>query len=444
MDTLMRKLAILGEAARYDASCASSGSGRQGKPGGLGNAAMAGICHTWAEDGRCISLLKVLLSNACIYDCAYCANRRSGNAERAAFEPEELAMLTSEFYRRNYIEGLFLSSGVVKNAQYTMELMIQAVELLREKYNFCGYIHVKVIPGADLELIRRLGLSADRISVNIELPTSQGLALLAPQKGAEAILRPMNNIKAMKTENLAERKSFKNAPMFAPAGQSTQMIVGATRDTDRTILRLSSGLYKKFEMKRVYFSAYIPVGSHPFLPGPDVSAPLLREHRLYQADWLMRFYGFGVDEIVDDAAPDLASDIDPKTGWALRNIAFFPVELNTAGRDELLRVPGIGVISADRIIAARRTRRLELTDLRKLGVVYKRAQYFVTCKGRFGGRVRTDSPYLRLCLSEAPGHDGQTSLFDFGAADTPLIMPAAENRREEPCSTSTTKALTAF
>lgn len=411
LEKLMHKLKILGEAARYDASCASSGSGRQGRPGGLGNAHMAGICHSWSEDGRCVSLLKILMSNACVYDCAYCVNRRSSSVPRATFTPEEIARLTVEFYRRNYIEGLFLSSGVIKNAQYTMELLIRAVSLLRNQYGFCGYIHVKVIPGADPALVTRLGFLADRISVNIELPTSQSLRLLAPQKPAEAILNPMAHIRDCKLQNAEERLVCRHAPLFAPGGQSTQLIVGATPERDRDILRLSSRLYKRYHLKRVYFSAYIPVSEHPLLPGLGTRAPLLREHRLYQADWLMRFYQFDVDEIVDDGSPDLDTDVDPKCAWALRHPELFPVEINRADYELLLRVPGIGVKSAQRIVAARRGRWLSYDELRRLGVVLKRAQYFITAKGKFFGGIEPGHPMLRQLLSEG-GQYEQLTLFD--------------------------------
>jgi len=417
---LEEKLKILGDAAKYDASCSSSGSGRAGKDG-FGNAHMAGICHTWAADGRCISLLKVLMSNACIYNCSYCVNRCENNTPRAAFTPEELACLTTEFYRRNYIEGLFLSSAVVRSPDYTMELMLKALRILRNEYRFYGYIHLKVIPGCDPRLIYEAGLLADRLSVNIELPSESSLKLLAPQKQKPAILSPMDSIKALKLQNAEERKLFRSAPLFAPAGQTTQMIVGATPDTDLAILKLSKSLYKRYQMKRVYFSAYIPVGNHPVLPGPDKPAPLLREHRLYQADWLMRFYKFDADEIVDGNHPNLDADVDPKCSWALRHPEFFPVEVNSADYEMLLRVPGIGVKSADRIVAARRHRKLDPEDLRKMGVVMKRAQYFVTAKGRYIGSVPYDSPLLRDILAERLPF-AQMSLFDPPGA--PLLREA--------------------
>ncbi len=409
-DVLEEKLRILGDAAKYDASCSSSGSGRAGKDG-FGNAHMSGICHTWAADGRCVSLLKVLMSNSCVYNCSYCINRRENNTPRATFTPEELASLTTEFYRRNYIEGLFLSSGIVVSPDYTMELMIETMRLLREVHRFYGYIHIKVIPGSDPDLIYRAGLLADRMSVNIELPSEASLKLLAPNKKRKAILAPMNSIKQSKLQNTEERMLFKSAPMFAPAGQTTQMIVGATPDTDFTILSLSKQLYKRYEMKRVYFSAYMPVGNHPILPGPDQATPLLREHRLYQADWLMRFYQFDADEIVSDDHPNLDVDLDPKCSWALRHPEFYPVEVNTADYELLLRVPGIGVKSARRIIAARRLKKLDPEDIRKMGAVLKRAQYFITAKGKYIGSIPQDSPLIRDVLVERLPM-AQMSLFD--------------------------------
>lgn len=396
---IQEKLLILGAAARYDASCSSSGSGRQGKKGGFGNGHMAGICHTWAEDGRCISLLKVLLSNDCVFDCAYCANRRSADTCRASFEPEELAYITEEFYRRNYIEGLFLSSAVVNNPDNTMELMLKTLKLLRNEHRFYGYIHVKVIPGASSELVYQMGLLADRVSVNIELPSESGLKLLAPQKTKERIITPMNTIRALKEQNREERLAYKNAPLFAPAGQSTQMIVGATKDSDRKILTLSSALYSTYSMKRVYFSAYVPVGVHPALPTPDVKVPLRREHRLYQADWLMRFYDFSAEEITEDG-DNLDTELDPKCAWAVRHPEFFPVDVNSASYRDLLRVPGIGVKTAKRIVSARKNARLDISDLRRLGAVVKRAVYFVCFGARFYGLRRENIELLRAELSD--------------------------------------------
>jgi putative DNA modification/repair radical SAM protein len=421
---LMEKLNILGDAAKFDASCASSGSGRAGKPGQLGNAFSAGICHTWGADGRCISLLKVLQSNVCIYDCQYCHNRCSNDIPRTAFKPEELAELTIQFYRRNYVEGLFLSSGVHKSPDYTMEMMIRTMRVLRERHKFGGYIHMKTIPGADPKLVNEAGMLADRVSVNIELPSSKSLALLAPEKKPEMIFSPMKEIDTARRMSLEDGRKSRNAVLFAPAGQATQMIVGATPDTDRTILRLSSGLYKKFSLKRVYYSAYIPVGVHPALPPRETAAvPLWREHRLYQSDWLLRFYSFNVDEITENGE-QLDMDVDPKCAWALRHPEFFPVEANRADREELLRVPGVGMISADRIIEARRFGPLRPENLRKLGVVMKRARFFLTAGGKYEGESRHDHPYIRELLTDK-FDNGQTSLFgDSGMAALPA-PPAA-------------------
>ncbi len=411
MADIMDKLTILGDAAKFDASCSTSGCGRVGTPGQLGSTQSSGICHTWAADGRCVSLLKVLMSNACVFDCAYCQNRRSSDIPRATFSPEELADLTVSFYRRNYIEGLFLSSGVLVNADRTMELMIKTLTLLRQTYRFGGYVHVKVIPGADHRLVDAVGRLADRISVNVELPSEQSLQLLAPQKPPTAIFSPMNYIKRAQTMYLEDRRHFRSAPQFAPAGQTTQLIVGATPDTDLTILRLSHALYQKYRMKRVYFSAYIPVGLHPALPVTGSQVPLLREHRLYQADFLLRQYAFSPEEIVSEAAPLLDPELDPKCSWALRHPEQFPVEVNTAPYETLLRVPGLGVTSARRIVGARRQSRLTLEHLRRLGVVMKRAQFFLTADGRFGGRLQPDNPFLRQALVERRS-DTQLSLFD--------------------------------
>ena len=417
MDTL-EKLTILTDAAKYDVACTSSGVTRAGVRGGIGNAAACGICHSFSADGRCISLLKVLMSNSCCYDCSYCVNRRSSDTPRATFDPKELAELTIAFYRRNYIEGLFLSSGIVRNPDYTAELLIRTLSLLRNEYRFNGYIHCKAIPGADERLIHQLGLLADRMSVNIELPSEKSLALLAPDKNREAVLRPMSQIDRSILQNKNELALYRHAPKFVPAGQSTQMIVGATPDTDRQILRLTAGLYKKYRLKRVFFSAYIPVVSDSRLPALNVKPPLLREHRLYQADWLLRFYGFDADEILDDAHPDFNPLLDPKCNWALNHPEFFPVDLNRAPYEMLLRVPGIGVKSAQRIVRARRAAALRAEDLRKLGVVFKRAQYFITLSGRAAvkGRI-TQEMLLHALVSEqgmknVPLAGQQLSFFD--------------------------------
>ena len=392
MDELLKKLEVLTDAAKYDVACTSSGVDRSGRPGALGNAVKAGICHSFAADGRCISLLKVLLSNDCAYDCAYCVNRRSCDGPRATFTPEELCRLTVEFYRRNYIEGLFLSSAVVKNPDYTSELMLMTLKKLREEERFWGYVHVKAIPGADPRLTHALGLYADRMSVNIELPSQKSLALLAPQKSKEKILAPMGLIRDGIRENAADLVKYRAAPKFVPAGQSTQMIIGATPETDRQILALTEGLYRKYQLKRVFFSAYMPVVSDRNLPARDTPPPLLREHRLYQADWLLRFYGFSAGEILDDQHPDFNPLLDPKCNWALNHMEHFPVEVNRAPYEMLLRVPGIGVKSAKRIRAARRYAALDFDALKKLGVVLKRARYFILCGGKSISPLPTDNP----------------------------------------------------
>ena len=392
MDDLLKKLEVLTDAAKYDVACTSSGVDRPGRPGALGNAVKAGICHSFAADGRCISLLKVLLSNDCAYDCAYCVNRRSCDGPRATFTPEELCRLTVEFYRRNYIEGLFLSSAVVKNPDYTSELMLMTLKKLREEERFWGYVHVKAIPGADPRLTHALGLYADRMSVNIELPSQKSLALLAPQKSKEKILTPMGLIRDGIRENAADLARYRAAPKFVPAGQSTQMIIGATPETDRQILALTEGLYRKYQLKRVFFSAYMPVVSDRNLPARDTPPPLLREHRLYQADWLLRFYGFSAGEILDDQHPDFNPLLDPKCNWALNHMEHFPVEVNRAPYEMLLRVPGIGVKSAKRIRAARRYAALDFDALKKLGVVLKRARYFILCSGKSISPLPTDNP----------------------------------------------------
>ena len=402
---LLEKLNILADAAKYDAACTSSGLDRGGRPGTIGSTTMAGCCHTFSADGRCVSLLKVLLTNVCVYDCQYCINRRSNDVPRTAFTPRELCELTMGFYRRNYIEGLFLSSAVVRNADHTTELMIQTLRLLREEYRFGGYIHAKTIPGADPLLTRRLGLLADRMSVNIELPSAPSLARLAPDKKKEAILAPMAQIRDGIAVSRQELKVYRHAPRFAPAGQSTQMIIGATPESDRHILTLTQGLYQKYGLKRVFYSAYMPVSNSPLLPAPQgFQPPLLREHRLYQADWLLCYYHFRAEEILDEDQPDLDPRLDPKCCWALRHLDFFPVEVNRADYEALLRVPGIGVRSARRILTARRVGPLTFEGLKRLGVVLKRAQYFLTCSGRVlsGLRVSEDGLLRHLVSLEAP------------------------------------------
>ena len=414
---LLEKLEILADAAKYDAACTSSGLSRAGRSGSIGSTTMAGCCHTFSADGRCVSLLKVLMTNVCAYDCQYCVNRRSNDLPRAAFTPRELCELTMGFYRRNYIEGLFLSSAVLVSPDYTTERMIEALRLLREEYRFGGYIHAKAIPGADPRLTYRLGLLADRMSVNIELPSAGSLALLAPDKRKENILTPMGQIRDGISLASRERKLCRHAPRFAPAGQSTQMIVGATPESDRQILTLTQGLYDKYHLKRVFYSAYMPVSNSPLLPAPqNFQPPLLREHRLYQADWLLRFYHFRAEELLDEEAPNLDPRLDPKCTWALRHLEFFPVEVNRADYEALLRVPGVGVRSARRILAARRVGPLTFEGLKRLGVVLKRAQYFLTCSGRplTGLRVREDGLLRHLAALDAPREPvmEQLSLFD--------------------------------
>ncbi|MDY3984679.1 putative DNA modification/repair radical SAM protein [Dysosmobacter sp.] len=419
MDVL-EKLTILTDAAKYDAACTSSGGDRTAKKGYIGNtsSSVAGCCHTFSADGRCVTLLKVLLTNNCVYDCKYCINRRSNDTRRAAFTPEELADLTIQFYRRNYIEGLFLSSGVFRSPDYTTELMIRALRLLREQYRFNGYIHAKAIPGTSPELVEQLGFLADRLSVNIELPSEAGLKTLAPDKTKQAILAPMGQIRVRNQQSREELVKYRHAPKFAPAGQSTQLIVGATQDTDFHILRLTQGLYDRYRLKRVFYSAYVPVVEHALLPSKDVKPPLLREHRLYQADWLLRFYGFRAEELLDEAHQDFDPRVDPKCSWALAHLDFFPVEVNTADYETLLRVPGVGVTSARRILTARRAGRLRIESLPKLGVVMKRAQYFLTASGKVadGLRFTPDSLLRGLIAAEQPSLPQppmeQLSLFD--------------------------------
>jgi len=393
---LMDRLKILADGAKYDVSCSSSGSSRSNS-NGIGSAASCGICHSWTSDGRCVSLLKILMTNRCIYDCAYCVNRRSNDVQRVALSPAEVAELTIGFYRRNYIEGLFLSTGVVRSADYTMELLIQAVRTLREQYRFNGYIHLKLVPGADPLLVQQAGLWADRVSVNLELPTRESLQLLAPDKTRDSVVEPMRQVSNLITTNRAERKQSRKVARFAPAGQSTQLIVGATGESDRQIVTLSEQLYQRLDLKRVYYSAFIPAVADSRLPARP-EAPLKREHRLYQADWLLRYYGFSAHELLDEGSPNLDSELDPKTGWALRHIELFPVEINRASYEELLRVPGVGVLSAQRIVRARRQGHLGLDDLFRLGVVMKRARYFITARGRSLEAAALDSSSLRSRL----------------------------------------------
>ncbi|MFT3740268.1 MAG: putative DNA modification/repair radical SAM protein [Breznakibacter sp.] len=399
MDTL-KKLEVLSDAAKYDVSCSSSGSTRTNTPGGIGNAAKAGICHSFTEDGRCISLLKILYTNFCIYDCAYCINRRTNDVPRAAFTVKEVVDITINFYRRNYIEGLFLSSGIIKNADNTMEQLTGVAKSLRLDHKFNGYIHLKAIPGASPELIREAGLYADRLSVNIEIPSEPNLKALAPEKDYGSVLSPMTLIKTGIEQNHEERRILRHAPLFTPAGQSTQLIIGATPDTDKQILSLASNLYHQNGLKRVYYSGYTPTNTYDKrLPALTVP-PLRRENRLYQSDWLMRFYQFKVDEIVNDVYPDLDLDIDPKLSYALRNPHLFPVDVNTADYHLLLRIPGVGVKSAKMILVARNHRRLNSDNLAKLGVVMKRAKYFLTCHELKVASVQELKPeYVRAILT---------------------------------------------
>ncbi len=448
---MYEKLKILAESAKYDVSCSSSGSQRR-NTGTLGNAVAAGICHSWSADGRCISLLKVLFTNNCVYDCQYCVNRRSADVPRASFEPEEIAKLTMEFYRRNYIEGLFLSSAVEVSPNHTAERILRALRILRNDYGFGGYIHSKIIPGVDKELVESIGFEADRLSVNIELPTERSLGFLAPQKKPNAIFAPMRQI----TNTLIERNALKgpgtmfegmdlNNPAhylkeesnayllpdgeplslsrlpaqrrskgklkFAPAGQTTQMIIGAAGETDMQIIKTSESLYRMFKMKRVYFSAYIPISDSPLLPDRSVQPPLAREHRLYQADWLLRFYGFTADEMFDEDHPFLDPTLDPKVSWALRNISRFPIEVNKAPLEDILRIPGVGTVSAMRIVRQRRVASIKYDDLKKMGVVMKRAKYFITCSGKYFGIKSMKPDEIRNDLLGL-GDGEQLSLFD--------------------------------
>lgn len=449
---VIEKLEILADAAKYDVACTSSGVGRAGRKGQLGSASSAGCCHSFTSDGRCITLLKVLMTNVCVFDCAYCSSRASNEGiVRTCFRPRELADLTIGFYRRNYIEGLFLSSGVIRNPDFTSELMIKTLEILRHEYGFRGYIHAKAVPGTSPELIHQLGLLSDRMSVNLELPSSKSLSLLAPQKSKRSILAPMRQISESIAEDAESRalvrrrttvymsnsRPKKAARAFVPAGQSTQMIIGATPESDYQVLSLSAALYRSLSLKRVFFSAYLPINDDARLPSTD-AVQLNREHRLYQADWLMRFYGFEVGEVIDEDHPFLDTDIDPKANWALNNLDEFPVEVNTAPYEMLLRVPGIGVRGAKLIVRARRQSTLGESDLRRLGVAYKRARYFITCNGTYAGQgVDFSRESLRAVLAapiEGGRHGrradrampGQLSLFE--SVETPEKHRALSGR----------------
>ncbi len=392
--TLLKKLEILTDAAKYDVACTSSGIDRTGDGTGIGNAKLAGICHSFSSDGRCISLLKILFTNECIFDCRYCLNRRSNDVPRASFTPDEVCELTMQFYRRNYIEWLFLSSGIIYSPSYTMELIFQTVYKLRTECRFQGYIHVKAIPGAEPELIFKAGLYADRMSVNLELPTAEGLRMLAPNKQRRTILGPMRMIQNARQENQNELIRYQNAPRFVPAGQSTQMIIGATPENDYQIISVAESLYQKFDLKRVFYSAFVKVNDDAMLPALPGGPPLLREHRLYQADFLLRYYGFAAAELLSEQRPNFNVLLDPKCDWAVRHLEQFPVEINRADYYTLLRVPGIGVKSARRIVGARKSASLNFDDLKKIGVVLKRALYFITCRGRMMYRTKLEEDYI--------------------------------------------------
>lgn len=420
--SIYEKLQILTDAAKYDVACTSSGVERKGDGTGIGNCSKAGICHSFSADGRCISLLKILFTNECIYDCKYCVNRSSNDVIRTSFTPDEICTLTMEFYRRNYIEGLFLSSGILKNPNYTMELICAALYKLRHVCNFQGYIHVKAIPGADPILIQKVGFLADRMSVNLELPTAESLRLLAPHKSRKNILAPMRLVQEKSKENRQELTLYKSAPRFVPAGQSTQMIIGASPETDYQILRVAESLYQKFGLKRVFYSAFVAVNEDKALPARTSDGPpLLREHRLYQADWLLRYYKFEANELLNEKNPNFNIFLDPKCNWALNHLEYFPVEVNRASYDVLLRVPGIGYKSAGRIVKARRFGSLGFEDLRKMGVVLKRALYFITCSGKMMYKTKIEEDYItrnllntkeRLPDSVAGMNYQQLSLFD--------------------------------
>ena len=400
--SVMEKLRILTDAAKYDVACTSSGTSRGNDGTGLGSCVQMGICHSFAADGRCISLLKILFTNECIFDCKYCINRRSNDVPRASFTPDEICELTIEFYRRNYIEGLFLSSGILRSPDYTMELVCAALEKLRKVYRFQGYIHVKAIPGASEELIQRAGFLADRMSVNLELATAEGLRTLAPHKTRDKILKPMRLVQNGRSQNAYELKVYHHAPSFVPAGQSTQMIVGATPETDYQMLHVAETLYQRFDLKRVFYSAFVSVNVDKALPAKtDQGPPLLREHRLYQADWLLRYYKFEAKELLTEEEPNFNPLFDPKCNWALRHLEYFPVEVNRAPYEMLLRVPGLGYRSAGRIVRARRLGTLDFQDLKKIGVVLKRAMYFLTCNGRMMYPVKLEQDYIARNLLDA-------------------------------------------
>jgi len=417
-ERIKEKLSILADAAKYDVSCSSSGSKRANKNKGLGDISGMGICHSYTEDGRCVSLLKILLTNHCIYDCAYCVTRKSNDIKRAAFKVQEVVDLTINFYRRNYIEGLFLSSGIFKNADYTMERLIQVAKKLREEENFNGYIHLKSIPGASDELMREAGLYADRLSINIEIPSEAGLKLLAPEKNREDFIKPMQKVANEIVQYKSEKKLIKSTPIYAPAGQSTQMIVGASGESDAEIMYTSSYFYKKFNLKRVYYSGYVPISYDNRLPSIGSDVPILRENRLYQTDWLLRFYGFDIRELLNKEHPNLDTDIDPKLSWALRNFGNFPVDINRADKNMLARIPGIGLRSVSKIINARRFRKLNWEHLKAIGIAMNRAKYFIVCDSRtFETKDRTAAQVKGLILGSIKSkfhnsYSNQLNLFD--------------------------------
>ncbi|MCI9248394.1 MAG: putative DNA modification/repair radical SAM protein [Dorea sp.] len=430
--TVYDKLNILSDAAKYDVACTSSGVDRSNDGTGMGNCKACGICHSFSADGRCISLLKILFTNECIYDCKYCINRRSNDVVRTSFTPDEICTLTMEFYRRNYIEGLFLSSGVLVSPDYTMELLCATLHKLRKECNFQGYIHVKAIPGASPELVQKAGFLADRMSVNLELPTSESLKRLAPHKTRKNILTPMRLVQNGRQENRQELALYRNAPQFVPAGQSTQMIIGATPESDYQIMKVTESLYQKFELKRVFYSAFVHVNEDSSLPArTDGGPPLLREHRLYQADWLLRYYHFQADELLSETSPNFNVFFDPKCNWALKHLEQFPVEVNRADYKLLLRVPGIGYRSAERIVKARRYAALDFDDLKKIGVVLKRALYFITCRGRMMYPTKIEEDYItrnllnvgeRLPMNVVNMGYEQLSLFDDVRFDSDKVV----------------------
>lgn len=424
---LMQKMTLLTEGAKYDAACTSSGSERPGK-GGIGSALLAGCCHSFSADGRCISLLKILMTNHCIYDCKYCVNRSSSDVKRAILEPYEMAELTIQFYRRNYIEGLFLSSGVLRSPDYTMELMINTVQLLRDEYNFWGYIHAKSIPGASPALVTRLGMLVDRISVNIELPSESSLKLLAPHKTKQSILTPMAQIAQELKSNGRELIQYKNAPKFAPAGQATQMIIGASPESDYQILRLATGLYQKYKLKRVFYSAYIPAVQDSLLPAIDTKPPLLREHRFYQADWLLRYYNFTAEELLSEKTPNFNPYLDPKSNWAVNNLHLFPVDVNRASLNDLLRVPGIGPTGARHILTARKTGKLGVKDLQRMGIILKRAQFFITAAD-YTCALRLNRENTVRALIDPKVFSFGAEQLSFFAPNGSVALPGAEDVR---------------